>query len=114
MSFRQVYLNRDRRGDALRSDAGKLLLKLRSAGGAADASQEGDASLLEHAFKDASGDTVQKTFGQAFADRLNGLPLGEWSGPVESAFGLHLVLVDARVEGRAPALAEVRDAVARD
>ena len=51
---------------------------------------------------------------QTFAEHLAELPTGEWSGPVESAFGLHLVFVDASTEGRLPALAEVREAVARD
>ena len=65
-------------------------------------------------YADFGADTVARSFGQAFADRLADLPTGEWSGPIESPFGLHLVFVDASTEGRLPALAEVREAVARD
>ena len=39
---------------------------------------------------------------------------GQWQGPVESGYGVHLVFVSERTEGRLPALAEVRDAVRRE
>jgi parvulin-like peptidyl-prolyl isomerase len=42
------------------------------------------------------------------------LPVGRWSGPVESGCGLHLVLVRERTATRLPDLAEVRDAVANE
>ena len=112
--FRQVYLNADRRGDALLADAERVLAELRTTNGTSDPRELGDASLLEHAYEDAGADMVAGTFGQTFADHLAELPTGEWSGPVESAFGLHLVFVDASTEGRLPALAEVREAVVRD
>ncbi len=113
-TFRQLYLNPDRRGDALRADTERVLAELRSTGGAMDPRELGDGSLLEHAYADAGADLVANSFGRTFADQLALLPMGEWSGPVESAFGLHLVFVDAKTEGRLPALAEVREAVARD
>ena len=112
-TFRQVYLNADRRGDAARGEADLVLAALR-AGTARDPRELGDGSLLEHAFEDAGADLVERTFGPRFAEELAEQPLGEWSGPIESAFGLHLVLVEARVEGELPELAEVRDAVERD
>ena len=43
--------------------------------------------------------------------RLARLPTGEWTGPVESGFGLHVVLIEAKTEGRLPDLPEVREAV---
>jgi len=113
-TFRQVYLNADRRGAALRTDAERVLAQLRSSDDASDARELGDRSLLEHAYTDYRADTVASSFGQTFADSLAGLPTAEWSGPVESAFGVHLVFIDARTEGRLPALAEVRDEVERD
>jgi hypothetical protein len=48
------------------------------------------------------------------ATKGDALPKGSWAGPIESGYGLHLVEVTERVEGRVPDLAEVRDAVARD
>ncbi len=112
--FRQVFLNPERRGDALQADATMVLEGLRSSNGGADPRELGDASLLEHAFADAATELVARTFGQDFVDGLAAQPIGAWSGPVESAFGVHLVIVDAKTEGRTPALDEVRDAVVRD
>ena len=37
--------------------------------------------------------------------------MGRWYGPVESAYGVHLVLVRERVVSPEPELAEVRDRV---
>ena len=56
----------------------------------------------------------RRLFGDQFAKTLDGLPPGQWQGPIESAFGVHLVFVSERMEGRMPALAEVRDAVRRE
>ena len=69
---------------------------------------------LDYENSDVGANMVANSFGRAFADQLAALPTGEWSGPVESAFGLHLVIVDARTEERLPVLAEVRKEVARD
>jgi hypothetical protein len=113
-TFRQVYLNPDRRGDKLRADAERVLAELRSTDGTSDPRALGDGSLLEHAYTDYRTDIVATSFGQTFAEHLAGLPTGTWSGPVESAFGLHLVFVDASTPERVPALAEVREAVKRD
>jgi parvulin-like peptidyl-prolyl isomerase len=49
-----------------------------------------------------------------FAERLPDVPVGQWTGPVESGYGLHLVLVHERSGGRTPPLDEVRDDVLRD
>ena len=48
-------------------------------------------------------------FGDAFATQGQHLELGRWAGPIESGYGLHLVCVRERVDGRVPALAEVRE-----
>ena len=42
------------------------------------------------------------------------LPVGQWQGPIQSGYGLHLVLVGARTDDRAPELDEVRDTLRRD
>jgi len=57
---------------------------------------------------------VAKQFGEKFAAKLGGFAPGQWQGPVESGYGMHLVLVSERTEGRPPVLAEVRDAVLRE
>ena len=57
---------------------------------------------------------VRKQFGEKFAAKLDELTPGSWQGPVESGYGVHLVLISERTEGRMPELAEVRDSVSRE
>ncbi len=56
----------------------------------------------------------RRLFGDEFAKTLGGLSPGQWQGPVESAYGVHLVFVSERLEARVPALADVRDVVRRE
>jgi hypothetical protein len=113
-TFRQVYLNPEKHGDNLARDTAQLLAQLNQAGDKADASALGDSFLLEHQFAAVPASEVAKQFGEKFAAKLGGLSPGQWQGPVESGYGVHLVLVSERTEGRLPALAEVRDAVRRE
>jgi parvulin-like peptidyl-prolyl isomerase len=117
--FRQVYVSPERRGpgdpgvDAAADVAERLLDELR-AGAIEDPSTAGDATLLPHASAGLDEDEVARVFGEGFARRLSALEPGAWAGPVESAYGLHLVRVDAVAPGSEPELADVRAAVERD
>jgi hypothetical protein len=113
-TFSHVYLNPERRGENLARDTGQLLAQLRQAGAKADVSALGDSFLLEHTFAATPGSEVAKQFGEEFATRLGALSPGQWHGPIESGYGVHLVWVSERTEGRVPALAEVREAVRRE
>jgi hypothetical protein len=114
LTFRQVYLNPDRHGENLARDAERLLAQLTKAGADADISMLGDSSLLEQSFKDVSSGQTAREFGDGFAAKLNELPVGGWQGPIRSGYGIHLVRIDQRSEGRVPALPEVREAVRRE
>ena len=113
-SFSQVYLNPEKHGRDLARDAARLLAQLNEAGGRSDASALSDSFKLDHKFDALTGSEVGKLFGDKFAAKLDELAPGQWQGPVESAYGVHLVFVSARTEGHLPALAEVHDAVSRD
>ena len=52
--------------------------------------------------------------GKRFAAAVVKTETGRWEGPIESGFGLHLVFVTERIDGRLPALSEIRDAVERE
>lgn len=99
---------------ALARDAAQLLARLNQAGGKANVSTLGDPLMLDHKFYALPTSEVGKLFGEKFAAKLDELAPGQWQGPIESAYGLHLVFVSERTEGRLPALAEVRDAVSRE
>ena len=74
----------------------------------------GDPSLLEHQFDAVPASEVAKQFGEKFAAALADLAPGQWQGPIESGYGVHLVFVAERTDGRLPALEDVRDAVRRE
>jgi hypothetical protein len=59
-------------------------------------------------------DRLARDYGDEFANALRAAPIGEWVGPVPSGYGAHLVRIEARVEGRTPALDEIRPLVTRD
>lgn len=114
MSFRQLYFSSDRRGASARTDAIAAQAALAAAaanGVATDVTQLGDASLIDELQDDRSLDEIAAQLGPAFASELQRLPSGVWSGPIESAYGWHLVRVDARTPQKVPAFEEVEAAV---
>jgi hypothetical protein len=113
-TFSQVYLDPQKHGENLTRDVNQMLAQLRLAGNKPDLSKMGDSFLLEQEFAAVPAGEVSKQFGEKFMTKLADLPLGEWSGPIESGYGVHLVLVTNRSDGAVPALAEVRDTVKRD
>jgi hypothetical protein len=112
ISFAQVYLSPDRRGEDVWGDAERMLVALDA--GQSDPAEAGDPFLLEQDYRELAAQDVEGLFGGAFAAGVAELPVGRWSGPVESGYGLHLVLVRDRTPARLPDLAEVRDAVANE
>jgi parvulin-like peptidyl-prolyl isomerase len=74
----------------------------------------GDPTLLPAEMASASPQAIANAFGDEFARQIDEAPPGQWAGPIESAFGLHLVRVDERAAGKAPALAEIRPLVLRE
>jgi len=114
VSLRQVYVSVDRRGEAARSDAEALLGRLTAAGPDATIDTLGDRLMLPQEIEQATRSDVARLFGDRFADAVLEIEPGRWTGPIESGYGLHLVLVRDRVEGRLPSLDEVRPIVERE
>ncbi len=67
----------------------------------------GDAFGLSRTV-DASRDNVAATYGPAFTDAVFGLAVQQWSEPVPSKFGWHLVKVIERSEARPASFDDVR------
>ena len=111
VTLRQVYINTDRRGSAARDDAEAALRRLRAG---ANPRSVGDPTLLPAEAGPSEVRDVAIRFGEEFATAVAPLEPGPWSGPISSTYGLHLVQVVAKVPGRTPDLALVREQVTRD
>jgi hypothetical protein len=107
-ALRQVYFDPARHHD-------KTSETLAAARGALEAGKDvaGDSTMLP-AELDGNATDVARSFGEEFERELRKLPVGSWQGPVRSGFGLHLVRIDERRDGRPAELSEVRAEVERD
>lgn len=112
----QVYLSRDRRGDALHRDAEALVADLQQSG--LDPTRDrdaiigrGDPFLLQADLPLWTKRRLGERLGPSFAEGAIDLPAGQWSGPVISSYGEHAVWVHERVDATHPPLDEIRDKV---
>lgn len=112
-AFRQIYLSPDKRGTRAGKDAASLLAELLN-DPALDPVTLGDSTLLPSELPVTSKTSIGQIFGQQFADALDQVTPGQWTGPIKSAYGLHIVRISERRAERVPSLAEVRDTVARE
>jgi hypothetical protein len=110
-SLSQVFLDPEQRGARLADDVQTLLARLQRFGSAPDAS--GDASLMPQSFEKAPAVELSRLFGDKFETALRAVPIGQWSGPVPSGYGVHLVLVRERDAAGTAAFADVRADVRR-
>jgi parvulin-like peptidyl-prolyl cis-trans isomerase-like protein len=108
-SLRQVYFDPRRHGTSLQRDIGNARRNL-----ASGANDPGDPTLLPFELRTAEHSDVEREFGKEFAAALKDLPLGDWQGPLRSAYGLHLVQISDRSDAHAPPLEQVRAEVERD
>lgn len=106
-SFRQLYLGAD--SPENRKAAENALARLRRGESVA-----GLPVPLPASFNEASGDEISARFGDDFAIALRNVVPGQWSGPLASGLGLHLVQVSARKAPQPPALDTVRQRVEND
>jgi parvulin-like peptidyl-prolyl isomerase len=72
----------------------------------------GDPSPTGAQFKGQLTRQLASRFGARFARAAEHLPEGQWSDPIETPFGAHLLLVQERTEPQAPPLSEIRARVA--
>jgi peptidyl-prolyl cis-trans isomerase C len=114
-SLMQVCLNPDERGEQLEADAADLLDQLRTTDPPPDElAGLGDMLMLPNVSYDMSEEQLARTFGSSFRDGVMPLVVGDWEGPVESEFGLHLVKIIDREEARIPQWTEVRERITSD
>ncbi len=115
VGFSHVYFSRSNRGSDAERVAREILDRLRSGEtAAADTSQLGDRFMLQYEYPPQTHTQIRDLFGAEFATEVFDLPSEQWSGPVPSSYGVHVVFVRHRVSSRTPAMDEVRSQVTRD
>jgi hypothetical protein len=114
LSFRQVYFNPQLHSENTPRDVARVLDGLQRSRSPDNATRLGDPFLLAESFENVSLSDVKKTFGEKFASVISALPAGNWRGPIQSGYGVHLVFVVKHTNSHLPSLAEVRDQVRRE
>ena len=115
LSFVQIYLNLDKRGDKARADSEQILASVRQHDpSSGELASLGDPTMLRPVYNDLTEQEVGRVFGSDFKIKISGLKPGEWDGPIESGYGLHLVKVSGRKDSRIPDWTEVRRKVWND
>lgn len=98
-------------GDQLESAVAASMAALNN--GATPESQ-GKGTLLPRRVENLPLDLVVRDFGDEFWKALETAPVRQWTGPVRSGFGVHLLRISERKPGYVPSLDEVRKAVTRE
>lgn len=110
-SFRHVYFSPDLRGGRAREAASAALATL--SGDPADEAALGDPFMFQDYYPDRSVDDVARDFGPDFARALFALEPGVWTGPIESGYGFHLVVVEDATPAHVPEFAAIEPDVRR-
>jgi hypothetical protein len=72
------------------------------------------SGLLPDRIDDSSETQISALLGSTFTQQLMQLEPGDWAGPIESPYGVHLVRIDRIVESVVPPLAVIRKDVRRE
>ena len=115
ITFTQVFVDPDQRGEETLPDAEIILGKLRSLPDSTQGIEGfGDRFMLQSYYPQKEELEIRKLFGQGFTQSLFELSPGEWHGPVLSGYGVHLVYVHHLVESPAPDFTDVGEQVKQD
>jgi len=106
-TFDQVYVGADTAENRLKANG--MLAALRKG-----QAVSGTPAPIPGHLESSSASDISGTFGDEFTLALRQVPQGQWSGPVASGLGLHLVRVTARAAPEKPTLDRVRQRVEND
>jgi hypothetical protein len=108
VSFTQIFFLREQGDDRARASLAAL------SGSSAPPADQGDRLLLGDTFADQDEQALTNLFGTVFTQAVLALPIGRWSDPIESGYGLHLVKVTEALPPRAIPFTEARERLAQE
>ncbi len=103
ITFTHVFVSQDLHKQGTKDEALRLLAELKSKHTPLHKATEfGDHFPYNRNYVERTGREISAHFGALFAEQIFAKkhPLNTWFGPVESAFGYHLVLVQSYLPGR--------------
>jgi hypothetical protein len=109
LAFEQIYLGENPAPETITQSLSTL-----QSDPASDASNLGERTLLPAQLRLSPPKAIEGVFGKGFYEQLVEFRPRSWSGPVTSAYGVHLVRILESAPARTPPLKEVREAVLRD
>ena len=107
LAFQQIYLGES--ADNQQAEAAQAMVN-----DGADPETIGSRTLLPFDMPLSHESRVDATFGSGFFQSVLGLEPDQWSGPLRSGFGSHLVKLTARAESEIPPFEVMRDRVLND
>ncbi len=113
-SLRQIFFSTDARGKSTQQDAEQALLLLQAGDPLINPELLGDPISLPRSLEKERLSTIAAQFGRDFATALSDAEQGGWRGPIRSAYGLHLVVIDEYIPGRALTYEEAERNIRRD
>lgn len=116
ITFTHVYFSSDTHGENAKAAALRRLGELNKDRVPFHAGPSwGDVFLYHKNYVAREAEEIASHFGGAFAEAIfEQAPSELWTGPIESTYGYHIVMVSSRKPGYSPPLAEVRRRVLED
>lgn len=114
IAFRHIYLKADKNSASVLENAALLLKIVSDPENTIELDTLGDSLMLPKSFELSPISDITRLFGESFGAEILKIQPGNWAGPVMSGYGLHLVMVNEKIDGRQPQLDEVRDVVERE
>jgi hypothetical protein len=108
VSFTQVFFRGEHGDGRARATLAAL------SGGSTEAREAGDRLLIGDSLTKQDERALSGLFGPAFAKAVFAQPVGRWSGPLESGYGLHLVKVTELLPALRRPFAESRERLAAE
>lgn len=118
VTFTHVFFSGDRHGpEQARALAETKLAELNEGRVPfSESTRHGDRFLYNVNYVERTEEFIGSHFGRQMAQALFELAADDatWQGPLESAYGYHVVMLGKRTEGRYPELTEIEDSVRDD
>jgi peptidyl-prolyl cis-trans isomerase C len=112
VTFKHVFIDPDKRGDATLDDAALILAELQFDDSSdSDVALLGDRFMLQNYYSQQRELDIRKLFGSGFAKAVMQLETKQWHGPVLSGYGTHLVYIEIVDKPPAPKFEQIQEAV---